>query len=164
MGFWLSLWGPKSDFEGCQQMQCFYLLSFAAPVHPHSFWGTGFHCEPEIERMLLYKPQSEMILNVVSRVLSLTTAKEGLSFLSFGSYSTGSQLNWITPKCVPQVFLGFCYFFPNFFPPSLSLPLSPSLHLSLYACPVCTQRSDNMRVHSLLPPQGFLGLNSDYQG
>lgn len=75
-----------------------------------------------------------MILNVVSRVLSLTTAKEGLSFLSFGSYSTGSQLNWITPKCFPQVFLGSCYFFPNFFPPSLSPPpLPPSTWVCMHA-------------------------------
>lgn len=71
-----------------------------------------------------------MILNVVSRVLSLTP-KEGLSFLSFGSYSTGSQLNWITPKCFPQIFLGFCYYFLT---PSLPLSFPPSVPPSTWAC------------------------------
>lgn len=71
------------------------------------------------------------MLNVLSRVLSLTTAKEGLSFLSFGSYSTGSQLKWITPKCFPQIFLGFCYYFLTL---SLALSFRPSLPPSTWAC------------------------------
>ena len=44
--------------------------------------------------MLLYKLQNGMILNVVGRVLSL---EKELSFLSFGSYNTGSNLSWAVP-------------------------------------------------------------------